>query len=191
MREKTKILYQLLNYRRNEELLRRIPHVPYLDLAIVFVQEEKAGQTRRLITQGGNPGELEKQAAFDTPRCCPVYFHPLDEVIRELGCELDQEFPQESCGLPMYLLTNVQKFLGASVILYPGLLHKIGEWLEDDFYILPSSIHECILVPARTACSKRLLEEMVAEVNRAQVPESERLSDSVYYYQTKEDSICF
>ena len=81
MREKTKILYQLLNYQRNEELLRRIPHVPYLDLAIVFVQEEKAGQTRRLITQGENPGELEKQAAFDTPRCCPVYFRGVGDSV--------------------------------------------------------------------------------------------------------------
>lgn len=69
------------------------------------------------------------------PRICPVYFHPLEEVIRELGTQMDFEVSQENSGIPMYLLTNVQKFLGAAAILYPGTLRRSHMMDETKFFL--------------------------------------------------------
>ncbi len=191
MREPEKILYHLLNYDKNRELLKKIPHIPYLDLAIVFTRQEENGRIRKLITceEEEDAIELERQATVNTARHCPVYFHPLDEVIQEIEADLGVRMRQESSGLPMYLLTNVQKFLGAATILYPDLLKNLSRQLGEDFYILPSSVHECILVPKSTGCSREILEEMVYEVNSTQVPDPEILSYQVYDYCAKDDCI--
>ncbi len=189
MRETDKVLYHLLNYENNRELLQKIPHIPYLDLAIIFSRQEEGSRNRRIITGEEDPGELEKQAALYTPRSCPVYFHTLDEVIREIEAQMGVRLRRESSRLPMYLLTNVQKYLGASVILYPGLLKRLGEQLKDNFFILPSSIHECILVPESAGCEREALRKMVCEVNDTQVPRQEILSYQVYYYCAEEDCI--
>lgn len=197
MKNNSEIVYQLLNYERNRELLDRVPHVSYLDLAIVFSWAEASGRRRKLITEEEmvqmeiSLERMEQEATQNTPRICPVYFHPLEEVIRMLGAQMNLDIPGEPPGLPMYLLSNVQKFLGASAMIYPGMLQSIAEEWGDNFYILPSSIHECILVPEGAGCSGRLLEEMVAEVNQAQVPEPEVLSYTVYYYDRRDDSIHF
>ena len=191
MREADKILYHLLNYERNAELLERIPHVPYLDLAIVFSRQEEGGKSRRLITgeRGEESGWLEEMASVNTPRNCPVYFHTLDEVIREFEAEIGMPVPRRSSGFPMYLLTNIQKFLGASAMLYPGLLNHLARGLNENFYILPSSIHECILIPESAGCTREELKEMVRSVNDLQVPEQEILAYEVYYYCLQEDCI--
>lgn len=195
MKDESVVVYQLLNYEKNEKLLQRVPYISYLDLAIVFARVEDGGTHRRLITNEEikafriEVNELEEKAAENTPRICPVYFHPIEEVIRELGTQMDFEVSQENSGIPMYLLTNVQKFLGAAAILYPGTLRQIARWMRRNFFILPSSIHECILVPEGMGCSKQMLQEMVEEVNETQVPEPEVLSSKVYYYDRVDDSI--
>ena len=191
MRKTEKIWYHLLNYERNEELLGRIAHIPYLDLAIIFSIKEEEEGPRRMITQekAKDLERLEELAAVNTPRSCPACFHPLDDVIRGLEAEMGIMLHREPSRLPMYLLTNAQKFLGASVILYPGLLHRLGSQLEEDFYILPSSVHECILVPESAGCGREELREMVRSVNDTQVPPQEILSYQVYYYSVREDCI--
>lgn len=92
--------------------------------------------------------------------------------------EEDKIFPETS----LYLLTNQDKCLGANCIFYPGQAERIGEMLEADFYVLPSSIHECLLLAADQANGAKLLQKMVEEINRTQVEPQEVLSDHVYYY---------
>ena len=88
MKDESVVVYQLLNYEKNEKLLQRVPYISYLDLAIVFARVEDGGTHRRLITNEEikafriEVNELEEKAAENTPRICPVYFHPLEEVIR-------------------------------------------------------------------------------------------------------------
>ena len=86
-------------------------------------------------------------------------------------------------GDPMIILTNDKKYNGAGVILCDAVLkavyRKIGE-----FYILPSSIHEVILVPAN-AVDPTALAAMVKTINATQVAEEEQLSDDVYVYNGK------
>ena len=90
---------------------------------------------------------------------------------------------------PMFVLTNSEGLFGASCMLYDQLIHSYAERFQSDFYILPSSIHEVILVPAFKNELMDLFSEMVREVNQSQVAAEEILSDHAYYYSREKDTI--
>ena len=89
----------------------------------------------------------------------------------------------------MYVLTNEKKYLGAAALLYPYVLNHIGKILKNNFYVLPSSIHECILVPDSGRYSRMELMSMVREVNESQVEKEEILSYEVYYYDRERQAL--
>ena len=84
--------------------------------------------------------------------------------------------------IPMYVLTNACKLHGSACILYEDLLVLISQKINNDFYIIPSSIHEVLLIPAENATSYDELSSMVREINSTQVSREEILSDHVYFY---------
>ena len=81
----------------------------------------------------------------------------------------------------IWILTNAAERYGASVILYKNLLSKMRQVVGGDFYIMPSSIHEVLIVPAEDACRKDL-EAMVMAVNAEAVTPEERLGERVILY---------
>ena len=88
----------------------------------------------------------------------------------------------------MYVLTNKNRCYGASCMLYPGLMYKFAEE-HGDFYLLPSSIHEVILIPMDDVISHEDLCSMVREINENDVDITERLSDHVYFYSCSENAL--
>lgn len=89
----------------------------------------------------------------------------------------------------MYVISNSKGINGASCLLYPEVIKSLSEELQSDLYILPSSIHEIILVRDNGNLDSNALKEMVSEVNNTQVPEEEVLSESVYFYSRQRDAI--
>ena len=85
----------------------------------------------------------------------------------------------------MFVLTNQNRYYGAACLVYPDMLEVIGEMLQDDFYILPSSVHEVIFLGKNGCMDSAALNEMIEEVNRTQVDEEEWLSDHAYLYDRK------
>lgn len=85
----------------------------------------------------------------------------------------------------MFVLTNRMKSQGAVCMVYQDYLHSFAEKLEKNLYILPSSVHEVILVPDTGRESADKLSEMVAEVNTTQMEPEEILSNDIYYYDRK------
>ncbi len=69
--------------------------------------------------------------------------------------------------------------------MYDSILAEIGDRIQDDFFVLPSSVHEVIIVPASSGAGQEDLEAMVREINTTQVLPEEILSDRVYYYERK------
>ena len=96
--------------------------------------------------------------------------------------ELFGSFEEEPSSPPLYVLTNQSHLNGASVLLYKNLLKELSDTIDESFYILPSSIHEIILVPSGSSLSKTNLNLMVQDVNQKEVSPMERLSDHVYFY---------
>ena len=86
----------------------------------------------------------------------------------------------------MYILTNEFRTNGATTLLYEGILEEIAGMFDSDIILLPSSIHEVILVPAASGDEylKQLddFSAMVKEVNETELADEEILSDHAYYY---------
>lgn len=82
----------------------------------------------------------------------------------------------------MFILSNESRTWGSISMLSEEALREIAEEVEDDLYILPSSVHEVIIIPVKLANTKEHLKEMVAEVNQTQVEREEVLSDHIYRY---------
>ena len=127
--------------------------------------------------------ETLHQTAFSNIKTLlPAELKTMNVVIHEL---LEEPFDEseEDC---MYVLTNPIRTFGAACILYEGVLEDIGNQLNENFYILPSSIHEVIIVPESKSPNRVELEEMIHEINETQVAVEEVLSDKAYYYSRKE-----
>ena len=87
----------------------------------------------------------------------------------------------ESDDFMMYVLSNGENWLGSGVIAYPKILDMAAEKLGGSFYIIPSSIHEVILLPASLIDPEPVV-SIIKEVNKSVVSPEERLSDNLYYY---------
>ena len=83
---------------------------------------------------------------------------------------------------PMYVFTNKMRVLGAAGAFLGSKVKELSKQLESNLFILPSSIHEAILIPDTGKMSVEEFSEMVREINLEQVPEEERLADDIYYY---------
>lgn len=186
---RSKIVYKLIHAKKNESLLKNMPYIAYLDFAIVFYilfEVDDSGTatipiTHELIQLWDVSVDEVQQCAFcNAPSLLPASFKPMQIVIDELmGTNYSE---QESIEDLMFVLTNSLRSFGAACILYDGMLDKISEEIGENFYILPSSIHEMIIVPESNSPSREHLNEMITEVNQTQVDEEEFLSECVYYY---------
>ena len=116
--------------------------------------------------------------------------------IKDMVISLLEEKTDDTTILPdadcnMYVLTNQDKQYGAATILYENIISDFAKKNNSNIYILPSSIHELILVPGNSLVPKEGLNDMVKEVNATQVPIQEILSDHAYIYNICDDSITF
>lgn len=186
-----RIVFRLINQWANAEFLQTVPFVPYLDLAVVFyvlIEANDHGTVSLLVKESlktvwkVSTGNLYEQALCNTPRLLPYEFESMQALLEKSGlspCLSEEEF--------LYVLGNRFRSFGAASILYPNRLKNIGRILEDDYYVLPSSVHEVLIVPAECVHSRRALDDMVKEVNETCVEEEEVLSGHVYYYDREED----
>lgn len=106
----------------------------------------------------------------------------LDELAGVLARKIGQKRRSESGLREMWVLGNERWLFGAASLLYPGILKEISHKLESGFYILPSSIHEVILLPEGGAETQERLQGLVNSANRKMKDRSGFLSEHVYYY---------
>ena len=184
----------IVNAKKNEELLRTVPHERIADLAMIprfrvsdnasFIVNE--GICRELkMTASEVMEQAKKNTKQQEYQCISIA-----EVLREIMTKqnVPEEYMREVLtgvehDCPMYVLSNKRRVEGAVVLGNRMALDQARAYLGEDIYILPSSRHEVIVVPVSAfADDVRLLRDMVAEVNRAEVDERDRLSDNVYFY---------
>ncbi len=192
---KETIIFQLVNLDKNRERLSELPHIPYLDLAIIFccVLELKNGEHATVTIRNehlklwNTDFETIRDLAFShTPRLLPAYIHQITDTIRDLmetNPELERMLPLTNDDAPkVYVLTNETQVGGAACMLYPTVLSDFADELGQDLYVLPSSIHEVLLYPTAARDSDPTLNSIICQVNKEQLPETQQLSDHVYYY---------
>ena len=99
------------------------------------------------------------------------------------------EFPTiQDETYPMYVLSNTAKIQGAVALLYPEVLDDFYQACGREFYIIPSSIHEVILVVDQYKKDLDTLNQMVCEVNETQVEAEEVLANHIYAYEPQSKS---
>lgn len=193
---KSNIAFKVIHLEKNKKLLQSIPHIPYLDLAAVFfllLETTERGSATIMVTQDMlsfwkiSLEELHQVAMENAPKMLQADFKPMQEVIRELlGKQCSEGENGENY---MYVLSNQYRHLGAACIFYERVLEDIGNQIDDDFYILPSSIHEVIILPASYSLSHEELDEMIKEINQTQVSDEDVLSEHAYYFSRKTNQI--
>lgn len=187
------IAYKLIGSKSNEALLADVPHYCYLDLAVVFyliVSEDSKGQMTALIHNKDlahwnlTREQLLELARENTPVLMPPQIRPIEDVILEHASESEDSSLRDEVLPPVYLyvLTNQSEINGAACLLYPETLKNFADEMEDDLIILPSSIHEVLLTPAKRALDNAELNDMVETINLSDVPPQDRLADHIYYY---------
>lgn len=185
---KPNIFFKVINYERNQEQLKKVPHRRVLDLALVFYYQIQAKdlvdatvlvENNHLKLWGIDQEEMERNAYVNTCQKLAAEFVDMGQM---LGMPRDEE-------RKMYILTNENRFFGAGAFLYPGVLKEAQKRLGRNFYILPSSVHECILVPVSTTFDQEELTQMVTEINETQVDPREILSNQAYYYDGTTEQI--
>ena len=192
---KNRIVYKVINYKKNKKLLESVPHYRYLDLAVVFYcLVEDMNNATILIHKshaemwGVTEKDLLSVAAVNCPKLLKYRFSNIFSYLSSYHFPgLPRELADEL--VPMFVLSNKTGIYGASCVLYKGLLHKLGEQLDSDFYVFPSSIHEVIVMPDIDGCDGDYFKEMVKEINASEVKEEEVLSDNVYFYSRERDNL--
>ena len=193
---------------RNGEILTGLPHRRVENLAITYhivaeIGEEGIGSTpvtnRMLNGFGITEEQLHQDALDNSPKIFPAKVEAMssmmDKMMREdmrrAGMteeEIDLYF--ENMGLndpnPLTVVTNEHQTNGAAVLFYPGQMEKLGESVKGDFFILPSSTHEVLILPDDGGMTYQELKAMVMEINSTQVSPEDRLADEVYHYDTKD-----
>lgn len=204
---KDRVIYRVVNTSLNKEYLEDKPSVKFLDLSVVYLVPVYVGATElgtvavtdHLMDKLGIDVEtLDKYATKNTSRDFKVVVKEMSEILQEMLTIADrqsailekdlQAITDER--LPMYVMSNPTRIFGAATILYAQKeLKKLSKKLGSDLYILPSSTHEVILLPANFVDNVTELKVMVREVNLTQVEESDLLSFSVYRYSRDTEEI--
>ena len=194
-----RITCRLVSQNKNEELLKTIPWIPCLDLAVIFslvIESEGETQISSVITNvvsaswNLTPEDLFSLAAENTPRIYPASFRRLETVIEEyFPGSID--FVPEDCPVPtLYVLTNSSAHHGAACVLYPDKLKDLADAFEKDLLILPSSIHEVLIIADSEAFTERdyhVFCNTIRNVNRESILPEDFLSDHLYRYRRETD----
>lgn len=184
----------LLFGKNNEKMQEKFANRPWLDLLIFYmarleIENEGISYIRLSEKQLEGWGVTEEEVyeqAVSNMKGDGYSLRKMDEIISNLIRGRGEELPvlDADGGQEMYVLTNQRGIYGAAGILLGADYFK--EILQGrGFYLLPSSIHETILVMDDNRSHEKGYSEMVCEVNDLVVAENEILSDHAYFYNVE------
>jgi len=194
-----KIMFKLINGEENKELLQDIPHMPYFDLAVVFyllLRIDERNQVSALIHNEHMEAwrtdveELYRLASINTPKTLPATLRNMSEVMKEiLGLLEGLGLDESDETMPLYVLVNQTGLNGAIAVLYPDILKRFSEEKQADLILLPSSLHEMLIVLDDEEMEYEHLQQMVESINEAEVPRADRLSNNIYRFSQESGEI--
>ena len=185
---KDRIELNLANTKWNEGLFTDTPHKEFLDLTVycrlVFAKDETGiastvVKDSMLVRWGISEQEMWEAASSNLKKEA-YQFMNLQSLIEKSAEAADIK---ERRNADMCILTNPVMYYGAAGILRTDLLEKFAQLKETDLYVLPSSVHEVILLPALDCWDVDELRQMVKSVNAGWVDKMDWLSDEVYSYR--------
>lgn len=188
--------YQLVNADRNAERLEGVPSKKIADLAALYrtvISNDDQGTASFVVTDammevaGIGIEELDEAAVRNTQNA-GFSTKTMQQVMAEMMGTPEEMAEAMADGPQMFVLTNGRKMNGANILLFKKELAKVADKVEDDLFILPSSIHELLAIPASQESADEL-RQMVREVNDTQVAPDEILGYEVYRYNRETGEI--
>ena len=187
--------FRLLEKRRNTDFLANMPYADVGNgLALIVdinMPGDRNGDWRIAVNHGVMEAlGVDKETLFfkamdDVLVNDPPVLSDMTQALFSPDKEnlLDRSDPIDPSDLGgMYVLTTESGNLGASALFYPDVQEKAAELMGSGYYVLPSSVHECILVPDTAGHNEKDLCAMVKEANRTVVEPKDVLSDNVYHF---------
>ena len=193
---------RLINTEKNTELLKEVPHREFLDLSLIYVVELEYEEQKRVLSMrinnehikfwGVTEEDLYSQVKNNMDEMDESSFCSMEEVFKEMIGSGGEEVLEDLSGAypPMYVLTNKRRLNGAVEILDAKVLRRCADVFGKDFIVIPSSIHECLLVPVSEEINDfDYIAKIVRDINDTQVPKDEILSYHVYKYDKQTETM--
>ena len=156
---KEKIIFQLISYDKKPKAAKRTCPISNIWIfAIIFevyVGAELPEFGTITVTDaplsrwGIDTETLIRASMQNTPRILPCSIINMAEFLAKKcpGYANQMRAVCDFDSLPMYILTNSRQTNGASAILYPGVLSSLAKKLGGNMLLIPSSIHEFLVMP--------------------------------------------
>lgn len=200
------IVIKLVNRGMNKEFLKGKIYQPFCDLAVIFyvmVKQDEEGMMSIAVTDemskqwGISENVLMKKALENMCEKFPIMIDSLNSVVMDVAEDLsiDLEMEDDEDSVPtdsIYIMTNQAKTNGATAILYKGALRNFASKYEvEEVIIIPSSIHETLLVPKDGSewIEEEMFLKMLRQINKIEVDPMEVLSNNIYIYNYEKDEI--
>lgn len=193
---KGKIYPILLSTKLNQEMLEKVVSKPMMDLSVAYIAREAMdGQyvsikiNRAMLQSYSISAEELHEQALKNLESDGYQFRDILHFVQSFEHDAVDGLDIENTAqnVEMYILTNAVKSYGAAGILDKKLIKEFAA--GRDFFILPSSIHETIFVPADDMDDGEAYNCMVKMVNKEEVDIEEQLSDHAYFYDAVADEI--
>ena len=187
------LCFDVVGSDRNADMLEKVPHTDKENISMVYrlqLASSENGAATVLITNammeqfGVTKEQLHADAMENAQEIRPADFRTMAAVMAEM-----MGMPEEmmaDMAPPMYVATNQDKVQGAAVMFYPDFMDQAAKELGGDIFILPSSVHEVLILPDDGNMNAQELKEMVTSINASEVSPEDRLTDSVYHYDAQE-----
>ncbi len=202
---KDMITFSVVGAKNNISMLRNTPHRMKDDMAIIYriIVDQGQGSVGSVTVTDElakhlnfNENDLYKMAMENTPKLFPAKMNDLFEEVKKMtAAMMPNDFDMAKLDLTdaaphLYILTNKENLNGAAAIFYPGVQDEIYKNLKSEYYVIPSSVHETLILPKNGALvGSHELRAMVDDVNRTHVAPDEVLTDNVYEYDARSKTL--
>jgi hypothetical protein len=196
---KDRVCYVLLkNYYTSDfnVILKDIPYRNYLDFVIVYYVKTEKGLrlliTNKLVNDFGiNEYQLFNDASINTPILERAIIRTIQEILLRYieDSVIDKSINKMIDSDTKYVITNKDKYFGATTVLYPDLIKGIATDLNKDLYIIFSSVHELIILDAEAKTSSSRIKSVIRTINETVVEPKDVMSDNLYRYCIADDTI--
>jgi len=188
---KSRLSMQIVSAEKNAELLENVPHERIEDMAVVYrilmTQPGSGSKTATTLVTNGmlkkygiTDSQLKRDAMRNAPNVKPVKIRDMSETVKDFDLKLAPDVSVEDGKI--FVASVTDNLYGAAVIAYPNFLNTVAAMLRSDFFVLPSSIHEIIIIRDDGDLDADDLKNLVTAVNAAQVDPADQLTDNVYHY---------
>ena len=192
---KKSLFIRVNDAQENAESLRNLPHREMDGLAVSYhiamegphgIEASVPVTYSMMKMYGVDENQLHADAVASGQVLNPPLFLSMAEMMSRMTGIDEEELAPAVPGPDLMVLTNEQALYGAGSLFYPQMMDQIADRMGSNYFVLPSSIHETLILVDNGDVDREALESMVQEINGMAVAPEDRLSDHVYHYDAEE-----